>query len=425
MSTMEALSQTERLIERGVEPGGPTLEAHLRRNGGLPLPSIDGGRLLAEIERAGLTGRGGAGFPTFKKLHLAQSGVRTTLVVNVMEGEPASAKDRFLVTKSPHLVVDGAEILASALGAKKIVICVPANSAALPQLLVRVLAERAAQRSPTTTIEVKRLSGRYVSGEESALVSSVAGHVGVPKFRLDKSVPLTIGRDTALVHNVETLANIALIARYGADWFRSVGSPEAPGTRLITVSGSVERPGVVEIATGTPISAILELAGPTAPIQAVLVGGYGGTWLPGQHAGVAFAPTELAAFGASMGVGVLVALGASSCGIRETARIASFMASESSGQCGPCLFGLPAIAEDLQALADARIDRRILDRLVHRLGMVDGRGACRHPDGVVRLVRSALVVFATDIDSHVRGVACAGSARTSVLMGRLSIADRR
>jgi NADH:ubiquinone oxidoreductase subunit F (NADH-binding) len=422
---MEAVGQTERLIERGVGPGDPTLEAHLRRNGGLPLTTIDGSRLLAELERAGLTGRGGAGFPTFKKLQLAQSGVRTTLVVNVMEGEPASAKDRYLVSKSPHLVVDGAEILASALGAKKVVICVPAASTRLPKLLARVLAERAAQGFPTTTIEVKRLSGRYVAGEESALVSSVAGHVGVPKFRLDKSVPLTIGRDTALVQNVETVANIALIARYGADWFRSVGSPEAPGTRLITVSGSVERPGVVEIATGTPISAILELAGPTAPIQAVLVGGYGGTWLPGQHAGVAYAPTELAAFGASMGAGVLVALAAGSCGIRETARIASFMASESSGQCGPCLFGLPAIAEDLQALADAKIDRKILDRLHHRLGMVEGRGACRHPDGVIRLVRSALVVFAADIDSHVRGVACSGSARTSVLTGRLSTADRR
>jgi NADH:ubiquinone oxidoreductase subunit F (NADH-binding) len=220
---------------------------------------------------------------------------------------------------------------------------------------------------------------------------------------------LTIGRRPAIVHNVETLANVALIARYGSDWFRQVGVPEAPGTRLVTISGSVQRPGVIEVVTGTRIDQILEVADPIGQIQAVLVGGYGGTWIPQAKMATAYAPLELSEIGASMGAGVLVALAASSCGIAETACIARFMAAESAGQCGPCLFGLPAIADDLQSITHGRGDRRTLERLLGRCVAVSGRGACRHPDGVVQLVRSSLEVFARDLESHIRGAPCAAS----------------
>jgi NADH:ubiquinone oxidoreductase subunit F (NADH-binding) len=250
------------------------------------------------------------------------------------------------------------------------------------------------------------MPGHYIAGEESALVASLAGGPAVPSFRPDKSVPLRIGRRAAVIHNVETLANIALIARHGADWFRAVGAPEAPGTCLVTISGAVERPGVVEVATGTRLDEILEAARPSGTPKAVLVGGYGGVWVPRRQLATSYAPAALRAIGATMGVGVLVVLGQGACGVLETARIARYMASQSAGQCGPCLFGLPAIAEDLGAIARGHANPAVLDRLTDRCGAVDGRGACRHPDGVVRLVRSALSTFADDVARHIRGVPC-------------------
>jgi NADH:ubiquinone oxidoreductase subunit F (NADH-binding) len=425
MATVLTPLTTSRLIERGEDLTGSFLEAHIRRHGPhLLLDRSD--YLLAEIERSGLTGRGGAGFPASTKLQLARSSGRgSVLVANAMEGEPASKKDRFLFMRSPHLVLDGAELVAAAIRATRIIICVPNDPGDLARMVTSALSERAAVRYPRCRIEVRELAGRYIAGEESALVANVSGGSGLPRFRPDKSVPMTIGREPAVVQNIETLAHVALIARYGAEWFREVGSSEAPGTCLVTVSGAVERPGVVEIATGTPIEAILKPARPMNSVQSVLVGGYGGVWLSRLALATPYAPKALRALGASMGVGVLVVLGSGSCGIRETERIAQFMASESAGQCGPCLFGLPAIAKDLRTIADGEAEHQVLERLTSRCETVTGRGACRHPDGVARLVRSALEVFASDVASHVRGVPCAVSGRPSILASRPGLAKRR
>jgi NADH:ubiquinone oxidoreductase subunit F (NADH-binding) len=419
MRLKEAVSAS-RLLPSAAGDGAQDLGSHLRRFGPLAIkvgdPSGTPG-LLAEIERSGLTGRGGAGFPSSRKIRLVQSaGDHPVLAVNAMEGEPASGKDRLLLKVAPHLVLDGAELVGRAIKAAKILLCLPEDRHLLAASLTRALQERAAAGFISTPIEVVRLSGRYVAGEESALVAAAAGDAGVPAFRIDKSIPLRIGRRSALVHNVETLGHVALIGRYGASWFRELGPQDAPGTCLVTISGAVERPGVVEVEIGAPIRAIVATCVPTRPIQAVLTGGYGGSWLSDDELGVAYSPRELQPLGASMGAGVLVALPADSCGIRETARIARFMAAESAGQCGPCLFGLPAIAGDLEAIASGVADHLTVERLLRRCAAVEGRGACRHPDGVARLVRSALRVFSSDLASHLRGGCCAGHAKPTVLL---------
>jgi NADH:ubiquinone oxidoreductase subunit F (NADH-binding) len=286
----------------------------------------------------------------------------------------------------------------------------------MSRVLVDAIGERLAAGMRDTPVEVARLAGRYIAGEESALVASVMGGPGLPRFRPDKSVALRMRRQTAVVQNVETLAQVALIARYGAAWFREVGTDEAPGTCLVTVSGAVERRGVLEVAIGTPVDRIIGRAGPTGPVQAALVGGYGGSWLSPDELSTRYAPAELAAVGASMGAGVVVVLPEDVCGLRETERMARFMAAESAGQCGPCLFGLPAIADDLRAIADGSADRSGIDRLERRCGAVDGRGACRHPDAVVRMVRSALKVFGGDVEAHLGGRPCRGSGKPSLLV---------
>jgi NADH:ubiquinone oxidoreductase subunit F (NADH-binding) len=214
--------------------------------------------------------------------------------------------------------------------------------------------------------------------------------------------------------NVETLAHLALIGRYGASWFRSAGTAAEPGSMLVTLIGAVRQPGVYEIEIGAPVSEVLDLAsGPSSPLSALLLGGYFGTWAPwGDAAALPFSAAGLAVLGAGPGAGLVAALPGDACGLVETARVARYLAAESAGQCGPCVFGLDSIAGELEALAAGRPCD--LGRLRRWLGQADGRGACRHPDGVVRMVRSALAVFGAEIDEHSRGW-CRGGSGSPVL----------
>jgi NADH:ubiquinone oxidoreductase subunit F (NADH-binding) len=277
------------------------------------------------------------------------------------------------------------------------------------------MGERRARSYAVIPEVLVRPPDRFVAGEESALAQWVDTGRSLPSFRPDKGVALRIGRGHALVHNAETLAHIALIARFGPDSFRAHGLTEEPGTTLVTLTGSVASPGVVEVDRGTALRDIVARAQPLGSLGSMLVGGYGGTWVGPEHFDTPYASLPLRTIGASAGVGVLVALDASACGLTESARIVHYMAEQSSGQCGPCVFGLPALADDLTLLARGKADRHLMARLLRRLDEVDGRGACRHPDGVVAMVRSALRVFAPDLSVHAGGVLCAQALRPTQL----------
>lgn len=421
---MSAMTLDERRLENRLlavpmgPPSSSPLAGHIAAHGSLAIPNHDDAIWNAGIGRAvresGLLGRGGAGFPAWAKwAALRRSDRPPVVVVNGIEGEPASAKDRVLLTHAPHLALDGAEVAASVMGAREIVFCVADPVAA--HSVEAAIEERRRARMSRHRVRVRRPPGRYVTGEESALVAWLQTGAALPVMRADKSVPLTVGRRPAVVHNVETLSQLALIARHGPAWFRSQGTPEAPGSTLVTASGAVRRPGVLEIALGTPVIDILNGAGLTGPLSAVLVGGYGGAWLAPSRLDTPYAPGPLAALGTTHGVGVLIALPRGSCGIAETARVARYMAGQSAGQCGPCVFGLPAIADDMEQLWSGRADASVMDRIRHRAVEVDGRGACRHPDGVARLVRSSLNVFAEDARAHADGRPCVGAGAPTVL----------
>jgi len=405
------------------------LLSHLAHHGPPPLPRPgDVGwadRFAATIEASGLTGRGGASFPSATKLRLIRSSKGTpTLVVNAMEGEPASAKDGILLSCVPHLVLDGAELAARATGATRIVVCVPRDRPDTAGAVLGAVAQRVGTASAPVPVEVARPPGGYVAGEESALVSWLQGDSGAPRWRPDKRDPLKLSRGAALVHNAETLAHMALIARYGPASFRGAGTVDAPGTALVTVSGGVERAGVYEVAMGTTLGAIVGQARPTHEVTAVLPGGFGGAWVPAAALGTRYAPRDLAAVGGVVGPGVLVVLTRRSCGIAETRRVARYMAGESAGQCGPCVFGLPAVATDLERLESGHPDPGAIRRIRGRVASVDGRGACRHPDGVARMVRSALSVFAADAAAHAQGRPCAFRDGPSVLPPSVSATAR-
>ena len=386
------------------------LDHHLNRFGPLPLGDYPGGagrRLLVEkVARAGLRGRGGAGYPLAEKMALVNEARRTpTVVANGCEGDPSSAKDRALLSRAPHLVLDGIALAAHAVGAKEAVLALHADSG-LTDVLMTALRERGGDPVP---VELAEMPTGFVASESTALVNTL--NTGDPRpTGVRTSTKGVRGRPT-LVANVETLAHLALIARFGERWYRAAGTDDSPGTTLTTVSGAVNRPGVHEIEMGVPISDVLELAGgETEPLRAVLIGGLGGSWLPALDAlELSLAHETCADVGIELGVAALVALPTSACGIAETAAILRHLADAGAGQCGPCLFGLPAIATDMATLAAGIYDRDLLSRLRRRLGVIPGRGACSHPDGAARLAASALHTFADDVAAHARGVPCAAS----------------
>jgi NADH:ubiquinone oxidoreductase subunit F (NADH-binding) len=216
------------------------------------------------------------------------------------------------------------------------------------------------------------------------------------------------------VNNVETHAHLALIMRHGASWFTTAGTPAEPGSMLVTILGAVRVPCVREIELGTRVSRLLELAGGTSAVPgALLIGGYFGTWANAADAlPLPFSAAGLAPVGAAPGAGVLAVLPAGACGVAETARLTRYLANSSAGQCGPCVFGLAAIAGELERAAAGRsCDLPLVRRWLRE---VTGRGACRHPDGTAHMVASALRVFRAEIALHERGW-CSAISSAAVL----------
>ena len=254
-------------------------------------------------------------------------------------------------------------------------------------------------------------SERFVAGEASAVVNWVQRGKAVPMDKPPRMSERGLSGRPTLVQNVETLAQLALVCRYGSKWYREIGTPEEPGSMLVTLTGSVERAGVHEVAIGSPVKDILALAGdPSEALQALLIGGYFGTWIP-SHSAMTL-PFSSADLGIGLGAGLIVAFPASACGLVETARLARYLATQSAGQCGPCKFGLPAIAHELEMLAEGCPAR--MDDLRRWLIEVDGRGACSHPDGTVRQIRSALEIFHLEVNRHLDG-SCSASDKKAVL----------
>jgi NADH:ubiquinone oxidoreductase subunit F (NADH-binding) len=375
-------------VPRLLAQHGPGYAEHLRALG--PVPYRTG--LVEEVERSGLTGRGGAGFPTGRKL--AATSPRGVVIGNGSEGEPLSSKDELLLRNRPHLVIDGLLVTAHAVEAKHLhLVVAPSTQAAV----LRAIDER----DDAGRIHVTVTPDRFVSGEASAVVNLLATGDALPS---DHAVRLTtrgLRRRPTLVQNVETLAHIALIARFGSDRFRDVGDPADPGSRLFSISGDVARPGVTEAAGGTTLRTVLSVSQPWS-ISAVLVGGYHGTWVgPDSLDRPLAVPAVRGAV--PVGAGILVVLGDGSCGLQAASEIAGYLAAESAGQCGPCVNGLPALAELVARLARGDRDARLPGQIDRMLELVDGRGACHHPDGTARMVRSAMRTFADDVVAHQRG----------------------
>ena len=347
---------------------------------------LDRDRLAAAAADVALLGHGGAAFPVAIKLRSTPVGRATEVLVNGSEGEPASYKDRVLMRLAPHLVIDGALAVAGALGTHRVTIVVHDKLARAS--LTGALLERG---SGAASVRVVAATGRFVGGEVRAAMRSVGGGPAVPPGRrILPHVSGVEGRPT-FASNVETFAQLAILCSLGTRDYASVGHPDEPGTTLVTVWGDVAFPGVAEVPTGMALPALL---GPGE--GPVLVGGYHGTWVDSAD-GLVIARPALRAAGAPLNAGVLARLPADACALAEVAAVAGWLASESAGQCGPCVFGLPAIARDIGGLLRGQ---DLADAARRRAELVVGRGACAHPDGSSAFVRSALLVHAAEVVAH-------------------------
>ncbi len=359
--------------------------------------------LLAELEASGLRGRGGAGFPVAVKMRaVAGRSGPSALVANGAEGEPASRKDATLMSRAPHLVLDGAVLAANLIGATEVILCVKGSAQRAVAGVLTAVQDRTAAGVDEVSVGVREVPGDYVAGEESALINQLNGGSAKPTLVPPRPFEAGIGGRPTLMQNVETLAHVALIARHGSAWFRELGTPADPGSALITMSGAVARPGVYEISAGTRLGSLVEAAGgPAEPLQALLVGGYAGRWFGVDEAlDIALGHQSLRSIGGTLGPGVVIALPRDACGVAETAAVAGYLARESSGQCGPCVHGLAAIAHALAEIATGHAPPGTHAWLDRWSRDVTGRGACHHPDGAARLVSSCLEVFDEEITRH-------------------------
>jgi NADH:ubiquinone oxidoreductase subunit F (NADH-binding) len=411
--TMERVVDMHRLLPPAPVP--EDLATHISVFGPRPLL---GPALIDELEQSGLSGRGGASFPVGRKwrsvaAHAASAGA-AVVVADGVETEPASIKDRTLLALRPHVVLDGMEHAAEAVGADRAILYVARSNESLVSALTAALQERP---RGSLTLDVRRAPARYVAGEETAVVNRLNGRTARPSVVPPRPYEAGVDGRPTLLNNVETMAHAALIARRGAGWFRQAGTADTPGTALVTVCGAVRAPGVHEIDFRQTVGDAVDAAGGVASEPgAVLIGGYFGTWVPaGAARTLALERRALRAVGASLGAGVIAVLPRSSCGVAETDRIVGFLARESAGQCGPCYTGLPAVSDLLHAVALGRAGQRSLATLDRWTAEIYGRGACRHPDGAVLLLRSAMSVFARDFEQHARGRPCVGAHHAPIL----------
>ncbi len=377
---------------------GPDLSTHRVQYGDLPQLSVN--MLMALLVDVRLRGRGGAGFLFATKLAATAAGKRPVVVVNLSEGEPASAKDTALALARPHLILDGAVVTARALRARDVHVVVPRERPMVVQSMRAALNER----SDDVRMHIHIAEQRFVAGQSAAVVELLSGRPNLPVTTWTPTAVAGYRGRPTLLSNAETWAQIGQLTLRGVTAYKSLGLPLEPGTTLLTLASTHGPPQVVEVPFGTPLKQILNSATLDQP---VLIGGFHGSWADRSTLEQATVSVDqMKELGVPLGAGVLLQAGDEECPVQLTSRIVNHLAAQSSRRCGPCFNGLPALAASLEAVLDGRGGTDRLDQLST---LVAGRGACAHPDGTVRLVRSLLAAFPEYVATHAaRGSAHCG-----------------
>jgi NADH:ubiquinone oxidoreductase subunit F (NADH-binding)/ferredoxin len=362
--------------------------------------TINGSVLLGEVERAHLHGSGGAGFPVASKWR-SVSGSNSVVVVNGAEREPGTRKDRYLMVRRPHLVLDGLRLTMIAVGSRRGVIAIDEDSSDAATSIGRAIAEEVeAGLWPDTEIEARSVPPMYVAGEETALLSALEGRPALPRARPPYPSEVGLFGLPTVVHNVETLGNVALVAARGSAWYLEVGSETEPGTGLFSVGAFGGPFSIEERAIGYRLRDLLAEAGLLDRTIAAIVGGWSGGLVPAAAFDVTLSRSGLGAIGASLGTKSVQVVTREQCIVALVAEIVRFFANETANQCRPCFRGLPDVATVFERLAAGTGAEDELRDAIGFTSTLAGRGICRLPDGAARVVASLLRHFADDVDAH-------------------------
>jgi len=373
--------------------------------------------IVEVVKASGLRGRGGAGFPTGMKWGFVprDTGKPTYVVVNFDESEPGTCNNRELVEREPHRLLEGTAIAARAIGCETAFIYVRGEYLWQSIVLERAIAEAyeagylgADVAGSGTRIDVvlHRGAGAYICGEETALLNSLEGLRGQPRLRPPFPAVEGLYASPTVINNVETLMNVPDIVERGADWFREVGTEKSPGTKMVTISGKVERPGNYEIALGTPFREVLEELG-----GGMLGGGTLKAWTPGgsstpmltaAHVDTGLDYESLAAAGSLLGTAAIMVMDETDCVVDCAQRMVAFYAHESCGKCTPCREGSWWATRVLERIEHG-YGREVDIPLMHDVGKNTlFRAFCALADGTASVINSSLQHFVDEYEEHVR-----------------------
>lgn len=379
---------------------GPGLAAHRQQYDEPRASSL--AELQALVEAVGLRGRGGAAFPFATKLAAAGRGRRALVVVNLAEGETASSKDTALALRRPHLVLDGAITTARALKAREVHVVLPGERPLAAERMRAAMAER----TDGVRLVEHVTEGRFVSGQARAVVELIERRPNLPVTAWDPEAVSGVKRRPTLLSNAETWAHVGLLVLRGAAGYRLRGTTSEPGTTLLTVTSRGARPAVHEVAYGSRLRDVLPVSAAGSP---GIVGGFHGSWATWPTLANALVSVPgMTSLGAPLGAGVVLLPGPSACCLQVTTDIVDHLAGQSARRCGPCFNGLPALAEAVRGLLEGTGSRQRVEELC---GLVARRGACAHPDGTVRLVRSLLLTLPDEVAAHQHGSCTVSSAQ--------------
>lgn len=377
--------------------------------------------VIEEIRRSGLRGRGGAGFPTGLKWAAVRSapGSEKYVICNADEGEPGTFKDRLILEGDPHRILEAMVIAGYAVGAKLGIIYVRGEYALSIRRLTRaieqaraygLLGENILESGFSFDIEVRPGAGAYVCGEETALIESLEGKRGWPRIRPPYPVTYGLWGKPTVVNNVETLANVPDILLRGASWYRTLGTPTCPGTKVYTILGHVRFPGLVEVEMGTPLRVLIyELGGGIRDgraLKAVLIGGAAGAFLTSRDLDVRLDFDSLAGKAAVLGSGAVLVMDEMTCMVDMLGSILRFFRHESCGQCVPCRVGTDLLVRILEGIRRGMADEGALSRMAEIVETMRLSSLCPLGQSLALPVRSALENFREEFLAHLAGQPC-------------------
>ena len=372
--------------------------------------------LVQMVERSGLRGRGGAGYPAARKWWQLAANLEATqkyVVANGYEADPGTFADRLLMERDPHAVVEGVALAAYAVGASKAFIAVNAGYAAAIERLRGAIAQaeeagligaEAIGGALILDIEVRPVQGAFLLGEETVLLKALEGKRGMPEQRPPYPVEKGLFGKPTLVHNVETLATVPWIVANGAEAFAKIGSKAGPGTKLVQLAGAVTRPGVAEVPLGTTLGDLVEKVGggvrDGATIKLAIVGGPLGGLLPASALDTPLEFGSLTDAGATLGSGSIVVADTSACAVDLGRLLGRYASDEACGKTIPCRIGLKRIVEIADRFAEGHHRPQDRDLLVDLSSDVIESGLCNHERLAPDPLLSGLRYFAEEYEAH-------------------------